>query len=57
MGGEREWGPEELVSMSVANMKKKLEGVANFMIWCHVTVANRATCPPDITELSTVFTD
>ena len=35
-------------------MWKKLEGVANFMIWCHVTVANRAraTCPPDITELS-----
>ena len=32
-------------------------GVANFRIWCHVTVANRATCPPDITELSTVFTD
>ena len=55
MGGGREWGSEELVSRSVENVEKNWKGVANFRIWCHVTVANRATCPPDITELSTVF--
>ena len=58
MSGGREWGPEELVLRSVENVGKKLEGGGG-RIWCHVTVANRAraTCPPNITELSTVFTD